>query len=64
MQLEKAIEILKQKYDQVKDNCQITDPVAWALYRTWQIADRDRKKSPATTSMMVESSMYVENTPL
>ena len=45
MQLIKAIEILKQKYDQAKDNPQINDPVAWALYRTWQIADRDRKKS-------------------
>lgn len=45
MQLIKAIEILKQKYDQAKDNPQINDPVAWTLYRTWQIADRDRKKS-------------------
>lgn len=45
MQLEKAIEILKQKHEQVKENRQITDPVAWALYRTWQIAERDRKKS-------------------
>lgn len=45
MDLEKAIEILKEKYEQVKDNSQINDPVAWALYRTWSIADNERKKS-------------------
>lgn len=46
MTLEQAIEILKDKYDQAKDNPQIYDPVGWALYRTWQIVDKNRKKSP------------------
>lgn len=45
MKLIKAIEILQEKYKQAKGNPQIIDPVAWALYRTWRIADGERKKS-------------------
>lgn len=45
MKLEKAIEVLKEKYEQVKENPQINDPVAWSLYRTWRIADGEKKKS-------------------
>ena len=44
MTLEKVIDILRKKYDQAKDNDQIHRPLAWALYRTWQIVDRMEKK--------------------
>lgn len=45
MTLEKAIEMLNRKYEQAKDNPQINDPVAWALYRAWRIADREKKRN-------------------
>ena len=45
MTIEEAIEVLKRKYEQVKDNPQINDPVTWALYRTWRISDGEKKKS-------------------
>lgn len=38
--MEEAKKILQDKYDQAKDNPNITDPVEWALYRTWQIVKR------------------------
>ncbi len=44
MKIGKAIEVLMEKYNQAKDNPQINDPVAWALYRTWRIADKDKDK--------------------
>ena len=44
MKLEKAIQILNDKYKQAKGNPKIDDPVAWALYRTWRIADNNKKK--------------------
>ena len=44
MKIEKAIEVLMEKYNQAKDNPQIDDPVAWALYRAWRIADKDKDK--------------------
>ena len=43
MTMEEAIKILKEKYEQGKDNPQITNPVEWALFRTWQIEHKKRK---------------------
>lgn len=45
MKKDRAIRVFVEKYEQVKGNPQINDPVAWALYRTWRIADGEKKKS-------------------
>lgn len=41
MTLGKAIELLKAKYQTALSLEYIQNPTAWALYRVWQIADRD-----------------------
>lgn len=43
MTLEEAMSQLKEKYEQVRSNPQIDDPVSWALYRTWCISKRKKK---------------------
>lgn len=45
MTLEKAVEQLRVNYERGKINPTIHDPVSWALYKTWRMADK-KKKSP------------------
>ena len=44
MTLDEAIIILKDKYKQAEGNPQITDPLSWAIFRTFQIVKKRRKK--------------------
>ena len=44
MTLDEAMAMLREKYNQVKDNPQIDDAVSWALYRTWCVSKRKKKK--------------------
>jgi hypothetical protein len=47
IELETAIKILRQKYAEAKKCVEIYDPVAYALYHTWQdvSAKRARKEN-------------------
>ena len=40
MTLEKAIELLKREYERAKGLEFVHNPLAWALYRVWKVADR------------------------
>lgn len=42
MEIEKAIVVLKEKYEEAMEKEYIRDPVAWALYQTWKEAERER----------------------
>lgn len=44
MTLDEAMAMLREKYNQVKDNPQIGDAVSWALYRTWCVSKRKKKR--------------------
>lgn len=44
MKLGTAIDKVIEMYKRAKDNPQIKDPVAWALYKTWRIADSENKR--------------------
>lgn len=40
MNLEKAIELLREYYESALKNDYIKNKVAWALYQTWRRADK------------------------
>lgn len=42
MTLEKAIELLKYKYEVGKKSVYVNDPLAWALYQVWKKVDSER----------------------
>ena len=42
--LNKAIKILREKYDKAKDLQYVNDKVAWALYHTWNDFDAEGKR--------------------
>lgn len=44
MTLEDAIKRLKKEYEKAKANPYVRDPVAFALYQTWKVADNRFKK--------------------
>lgn len=44
MTLEKAIELLKVKYENAKRLDFVKNPTAWALYHVWKLADLDRRE--------------------
>ena len=39
MDIEKAIKLLKQEHESAKGLAFVRDPVAYALYRVWKMAD-------------------------
>lgn len=39
MDIEKAIKLLKQEHERAKGLVFVRDPVAYALYRVWRMAD-------------------------
>lgn len=44
MKLEKALEMVKEKYEQAKKSEYVQNPVAWALYQVWKEADKQGRK--------------------
>ena len=44
MKLEKALRLVTEKYTWAKAHKEIHDPVAWALYQVWRIADDNKSK--------------------
>lgn len=42
MTLEQAIAILRRQYEEAKKLPYVKNPLAWALYHTWKIADKER----------------------
>ena len=41
MTIEKAIKILNKEYERAKGLSFVRNPVAYALYQVWKIADRE-----------------------
>lgn len=39
MNLQKAIKLLEQEYERAQKMCWVHNPLAWALYRVWKLAD-------------------------
>lgn len=52
MNVEKAVEMIRAEYEKVKNLEFIRNPVAYAIYTVWKIADKDykRKKKPTCKS--------------
>ena len=48
MRIETAIEKLKEKYEKAQKIEYVRDPVAWALFHVWKMADEDgrNKREP------------------
>ena len=44
MTLEKAIKMLTDEYDRAKVNPWVRNPLAYALYQVWKVADREQPK--------------------
>ena len=42
--LEKAIEMLKAEYERASKLEFVYDPLAWALYQVWKIADGRKRR--------------------
>lgn len=43
MTLEQAIALLRERYEKAKQSPYIKNPLAWALYQVWKIADKERR---------------------
>lgn len=43
MDLDRAIKLLKREYENAKHNSYVTNPLAFALYNVWKIADKERR---------------------
>lgn len=43
MNLDRAIELLKREYENAKNSPYVINPLAFALYNVWKIADRESK---------------------
>lgn len=44
MTLTRAIKLLQATYEKAKHLDFVRDPVAWALYQVWKIADEEGRK--------------------
>lgn len=44
MTIEKAIEMLRTEYERAKRLPFVMNPLAWALYQVWKIADGRKRK--------------------
>ena len=42
MTLEKAIRLLETEYEKAKKSTFVRNPIAYALYRVWKIADEQK----------------------
>lgn len=43
MTLEHAITLLQKQYEEAKKSPYVKNPLAWALYHTWKMADKERR---------------------
>lgn len=43
MNLDRAIELLKREYVKAQNSPYVTNPLAFALYNVWKMADRENK---------------------
>lgn len=56
MTIEKAIEALKENYAKGLTNPTVYDPVGWALYKTWRMADKAyRHRTGKTITIKAEN---------
>lgn len=44
MTLEKAIKMLKDEYERAKTKSWVRNPLAYALYQVWKVADREKEE--------------------
>ena len=44
MTLKKALQLVEEEYEKAKDIGCIFNPIAYALYKVWKIADNERSK--------------------
>ena len=42
MTFEQAIAILRKQYEKAKESPYVKNPLTWALYHTWKMADKER----------------------
>ena len=45
MRLGKALQMIEEEYEKAKELEFVHDPVAYALYRVWKMADGDKRKN-------------------
>ena len=45
MTLEEAKVFLEEEYERVKKLAYVRNPLAYALYQVWQLADKERSKN-------------------
>lgn len=43
MTIEKALRLLRREYEIAKNLKMVKNPVAYALYNVWKVADRERR---------------------
>lgn len=43
MNLDRAIDLLRREYEKAKNSPYVINPLAFALYNVWKIADRENK---------------------
>ena len=43
MDIEKAIKMLKAEYEKAKNLSFVRNPLAYALYKVWKVADKQNK---------------------
>ena len=51
MTLENAIELIKGEYEKAADSEYVKNPIAYALYQVWKIADRQVVAEPHETDV-------------
>ena len=51
MTLENAIELIKSEYEKATDSNYVKNPLAYALYQVWKIADRQILVAPQETDL-------------
>lgn len=44
MTIEEAIEMLRKEHERAKGLEFVHNPLAWALYRVWKVADRQKQE--------------------
>ena len=46
MTLQKAVKLLEKEYEKAKNAPFVHDPVAYALYQVWRMADKETQEEP------------------
>lgn len=50
MTLEKAKALLEEEYKKAKQHLWVIDPISYALYQVWKMADAERKENAKKNS--------------